>query len=192
MLGFILLLAACSDGEPLETVPVEQPDPAEVVEQWLQAIDEVDVAALETLVEPVGLAVVAGVENQVRSDEMAGLIETGVTGGLARGYWQSFRDSFEAFRNIDIGSIVVGDERPVASNPDHVAVTISTPEQGSLVVLRTNYPAGWRVDMVATIGPGLASQLRTYLESALDGGFSEVIADAYRVAIVPSTRRVHF
>ncbi len=185
MLGFILLLAACGDGEPPETIPLDQPEPAEVVELWLQAVDDLDVSALEAVVEPVGLAVLAGAENQIRSDEMAGLIETGVTGGLAQGYWQSFRDDFEAIRDIDIASIVVGEERPVASNPDYVAVTISTPEQSSLVVLQKNYPVGWQIDMVATIGPGLASQLRTYLESALDGEFAEAIADAYRFAVVP-------
>ena len=185
MLGLLILLAACTNGEPAETVPLERPEPVEVVARWLQAVDEVDVSVLEALVEPVGLAVLAGAENRVRSAEMAGLIETGVTGELAGGYWQSFRDDFEAFRNIDIGSIVVGDERPVASNPDHVAVTISTPEQSSVVVLQNNDPIGWQIDMVATVGPGLASQLRTYLESALDGEFLEAIAGAYRVAVVP-------
>lgn len=185
ILGFLVLLAACSDGEPEETISLELPEPVEVVEQWLQAVDEVDVPRLETLVDPIGLAVLAGVENQVRSVEMVGLIDSGVTGQLAQGYWQSFRDDFEAFRNIDIGSILVGEERPVASNPDHVAIEVSTEEQTALVVLRTNNPVGWQIDMIATIGPSLASQLRTYLESALEGEYAEAIAGAYRSAVVP-------
>ena len=185
MLGLVVLLAACNDAAPPETLPLELPDPVEVVEQWLQAVDEVDTPRLETLVEPIGLAVLAGVENRVRSAEMAGLLDSGVTGQLAQGYWQSFRDDFEAFRGIDIGSILVGEERPVASNPDHVAVEISAGEQTAPVVLRISNPVGWQVDMVATIGPSLVSQLRTYLESALEGEYAEPIVAAYRSAVVP-------
>lgn len=185
LIALVLVAGGCDSGASPETTSAEQLDPAAVVEQWLESVDAGDVARLETLVEPVGLAVMAGAENQVRSSEMASLIEGGVTGQLAQGYWRSFRDDFEAFRNIEIETITIGEERSVASSSDHVAVEVSTPEQTAVVVVRINEPAGWQVDMVATIGPGFASQLRTYLESALAGEQAEAIADAYRFAVVP-------
>jgi hypothetical protein len=185
LIALILVVGGCDSGASPETTSSGQTDPGGVVEQWLEAVDAGDVAHLETLVEPVGLAVIAGAENQVRSAEMASLIESGVTGQLARGYWQSFRDDFEAFRNIEIDTITVGEERSVASSSEHVAVEVSTPEQTALVLVRMNEQVGWQVDMVATIGPGFASQLRTYLESALDGEQAEPIADAYQLAVVP-------
>ena len=187
LLSFIVLLGACDSGEPGEANPLAGPlGPTEVVEQWLEAVAAVDLEALEgPLVEPVGLALLAGVENQVRSAELVGLIDAGVTGQLADGYWRSFRDEFGSFRGSDIGSITVGAESPIPSNPDYMAVEISTSEQSAFVVVRTNDPDKWQVDMVATLGTGLVGQLREYLESALEGDYSVPIADAYRSAIVP-------
>jgi hypothetical protein len=185
LITLILVVGACSSGEQPETMSSAQTDPVDVVEQWLGAVAAGDVARLETLVEPIGLAVLAGVENQVRSAEMASLIDRGVTGQLAQGYWQSFRNNFEAFRNIELDAVTVGEERSVTSGLGHVAVEVSTPEQTALVLVRINEPVGWQVDMVATIGSGFASQLRTYLESTLDGDQAEPIADAYRFAVVP-------
>ena len=185
LLVFVLLLVACDGGEPAEPTPLQAPEPEAVVEQWLEAVAEVNVEPLERLlVEPVGFAVLAGVENQVRSSELSALLETGVAGQLTEGYWRSFRDDFEVFRDIDIADIAVGEEQ-ARPTPDHVAVEVAAPEQSTLVVLRDSAPVGWQIDMVANFGPGLVGQLRQYLESALDGEYAAPIADAYRAAVVP-------
>jgi hypothetical protein len=185
LLCLILLVAACDGGEPPESLVDEELAPVDVVQQWLAAVDEVDVEQLEVLVEPVGLAVLAGVENQTRSIELAGLVESGIAGRLADSYWRSFRDDFETLRGIDFGAITVGEQLTTRQSSDHVAVEIMGPEQSAVVSLRNSEPGGWQVDMVATVGAGLAGPLRQYLESALEGDYSESIADAYRSAVVP-------
>ncbi len=185
LLGLVVLLAACSDSEPPDTGAIDLPEPTAVVGQWLDAIGEVDVSRLELLVEPTGLALLAGVENRIRSAEMASLLDSGVTGQLAQGYWQSFRDEFEVFRSVPVESIVVGEVRPIASTPNHVAVEVSNEEQTALVVLRDNAPLGWQVDVIATFGSGLVGQLREYLESAVAGEYGLTIAEAYSFAVVP-------
>lgn len=185
LLCLILLMAACGDGEPPEPLPDGDMAPVDVVEQWLEAVAEIDVERLEVLVEPVGLAVLAGVENQARSVELVGLVESGVAGPLADGYWRSFRDDFEALRGIGFDAITVGEQLTTSQGPEHVAVEIVIPDQSATVSLRNSESGGWQVDMVATVGAGLAGQLREYLESALDGDYSESIADAYRFAVMP-------
>jgi hypothetical protein len=185
LLALILLLGACDSGEPTEASLLESPDPAAVVEQWFEAVANVDGEGLGSgLVEPIGLAVVAGVENRVRSSELVALVESGVEGQLADGYWRSFRDNFEVFRGVDIAEIIVGDEQRIPL-PDHVAVEVGTSDQSALVLLRASELVGWQIDMVATFGPGLVGQLRQYLESALNGQYAEPIAEAYRFAVIP-------
>ncbi len=160
-------------------------DPADVVAQWLDAVSTVDGTRLQALVEPVGLVVVAGVENQLRSDEFAALLDTGMTEELSERYWRSFRDDFESIRGLAIDDVAVEGPLPESLGPDHVAVRISSAEQDSYVVLRRSGSAGWQLDMVATLGPGMVVPLREYLESAVKGAYAEAIGDAFR-SVVPS------
>ncbi len=180
-----LLTAACS-GEantPVESTPGVTP--TVVVTQWLEAVVAVDVDALADLVEPIGLAVLAGVENSVSSDELVGLLNGGFEGDLATGYWTTFRDDFAAIRGGSLESLVVVDESQIDGMPSHVAVGVSLNEtMGRVIVRQTD--AGWRVDLTATVGPALVGPLGDYLLSALSGENAVAIADAYRAAIVPA------
>jgi hypothetical protein len=159
--------------------------PPIVAEEFLAAIASIDTATLHDLVEPDGLAILAGVENRVRSDEMVALLETGLEENLAAGYWQSFRDDFAAIRGIPIDTLSVGGERPEDLGSDYAAVVVSGGGTDGVVVLRLSEEQGWQVDMIATIGPALVNSLVDYLESALGGASGEVIAEAYRWAVLP-------
>jgi hypothetical protein len=155
------------------------------VEQWLAAIAAADVEALDRLVEPIGLAVLAGVENGLRSDELVALLESGFTPALANEYWGSFRNDFEAIRGLSVAALIVGAESTIESRPDSVAVDVAGPESVGFVLLRRSSNSGWQIDTAATMGPALVGPLGNYLLSALNGANAEVIAAAYREGILP-------
>jgi len=180
----IALLGACGGGEAETVTTVGDLGPAEVVSAWLDAVAGQDVAAIESLVEPVGLAVVAAVENNLRSDELAGLLDGGMGEELATEYWSSFRDGFDAIQGESVSEIRVGEPVPIPDARDHTAVSIGTGTTQGRVILRKSVD-GWKVDFAATVGPALVGPLGSYLASALKGDDAEEIAAAYAEAIVP-------
>lgn len=182
----MVLLSACSGGastDPTDAPPSHQP--TAVVQQWLDAIAASDTAALNQLVEPVGLAVLAGVENALRSDELVALLGSGFTPQLSSEYWSSFRDDFEAIRGLSVGALVVGEETALAGEVEATAVEIMSPEANGSVILRRSGTAGWQIDSAATVGPALIGPLADYLLSALEGPNADAIAAAYREGILP-------
>jgi hypothetical protein len=179
-----LLLGACGGGEAETVATVGDAGPADVVSAWLDAVAGQDVAAIESLVEPVGLAVVAAVENNLRSDELAGLLEAGMGEALATEYWTSFRDGFDAIQGESVSGVSVGEPVPIPDARDHTAVSIGTGTTQGRVILRQSVD-GWKIDFAATVGPALAGPLGSYLASAMEGDDAEKIAAAYAEAIVP-------
>ena len=75
LFSIVLVAVGCSNAEPTSTEATSTP--VEVTADWLSAVAVVDEGALDALVEPVGLIVVAAVENQLRSDETVALLEAG-------------------------------------------------------------------------------------------------------------------
>lgn len=183
----MIAASACSGGNPEVSTTTTTPggEPVAVVERWLDAIAASDTETLERLVEPVGLAVLAGVENGLRSDELVALLDTGFGPELSIQYWGSFRRDFEAIRDLSLTSLSVGDENAIAGEPDAVAVEVSSPEGAGLVILRRSVVGEWQVDTAATMGPALIGPLADYLLSALDGANSEAIVAAYREGVIP-------
>lgn len=180
-----VLLVACSGGAAEETeTTASSANPTDVVADWLDAVAAGDVESLETLMEPTGLAVVAAVENNLRSDELVGLLREGFDRDLANEYWAAFREDFAAIQGEQLADVSVGDATPVPGTSDFSVVAIATPgSEGRVVLRRTD--AGWRVDFAATVGPALVGPLGEYLESAMTGENSQEVADAYAVAIIP-------
>lgn len=178
----VLLAVGCSNTEPEPAAATATPEA--VVGEWLDAVAVVDDAVLGTVVEPIGLAVLAGVENEVRSDGMAALLDTGLQGELSTEYWRSFRDDFRAIRGVPVDALVVGEER-ADLGPDYAAVIVSGAGADGAVMLRRSAELGWQVDMIGTLGPALVQSLGDYLDSALGGAHADVIADAYESTVLP-------
>ena len=178
-----LLLAGCAsadEGEP----PAPSLSPVAATQAWLDALASEDYTAMEELVEPTGLAVVAAVENNLRSDELAGLLESGFTDELHTQYWRGFNESLEAFRDEPLTAVTVGEEIGLAGMVGHTAVVLETDRAvGNVILLET--PDGWKVDFVATVGPALMGPLGEYLAAAITGDHAAVIRTAYRDAVVP-------
>lgn len=186
ILSIIVTLSACSSGEPALPVEITDQTPSAVVEEWLDAVADVDAERLGAIVEPIGLAVIAGVENQLASAELVVLLEGGFDGDPARSYWRTFRDDFGSIRGVPIASLVVGGETPVAGEPGFTAVEVSSPDSQGRVIVRRDERGAWRVDMVATVGSALVGPLGTYLLSVLDGADGIAIGDAYKAGIIPA------
>ena len=183
ILVLIALLGSCGAGSA-ETTTTVAAAPVEVVDAWLDAVAGPDLSALEPLVEPVGLAVVAAVENNLRSDELVGLLRNGMSDDLAMEYWAAFRDDFAVIGGEPWSALSAGEPVQVPDSREHTAVAIVTASSEGRVILRQT-DSGWRIDFAATIGPALVGPLGNYLSSALGGDQAEVIATAYADAIVP-------
>ncbi|MDJ0664107.1 MAG: hypothetical protein QNJ75_06075 [Acidimicrobiia bacterium] len=183
LLTMALAVAACSGSEPVATSTPAQADPAAVAAEWLQAAATGDAAALARLVEPRGLAVIAGVESNLRSDELVALLESGMSDALRSEYWSQFRDDFALFSGIALSDLAVGEPLALATS-GFTAVALDGGDGSGRVILRET-DAGWQVDFPGTIGPSLIGPLSQYLDSAVDGASGEVIAAAYRDFVAP-------
>ena len=186
VLTLLAVLASCTTQGSPTTTDTTPTDPVAVTADWLNAVANVEVETLAAIVEPTGLAVLAGVENQVRSDEMVGLLEQGLTDALATGYWQSFRDDFASIRGSSIGELTAGASQPIPGFANFTEVAISGPTGAAHVILRRSETAGWQVDMLATVGPSLADPIADYLASALEGENAVPVGEAYRSAVIPA------
>ena len=179
----MFLLSGCSGGAEEET-PVSLLTPTETASAWIEALEQGDLAEIESLVEPTGLAVVAAVENNLRSDELAGLLGAGLTSELQAQYWNGFRDGFDVFRGESISAVTVGAETGLPGLTTFTAVELATQGATGSVILRQT-ESGWVVDFVATVGPALIGPLGEYLAAAVAGEHADAISGAYRDAVVP-------
>lgn len=182
----MIVLAACSGEQATPTTSVPNQDPVAITGQWLRAVADVDTDTLAAIVEPVGLAVIAGVENDLRSDELIALLGGPLDADLAESYWKAFRDDFEAIRGVPVAALIVGVESPIEGVTAFTAVEVSSEETAGRVVVRRADNSGWQIDMTATVGPALVGPLGEYLLSALDGAHAAAISAAYRTGIVPA------
>ncbi len=187
---FVLLaamVAACSgEGEADTTVAATATDPVAAVQLWVDALAAARFAEVAALVEPAGFAVVVAAENGLGADQLATLLDGGVPADLAASYWSSFVDSFAAFRGLPLSSVAVVEATGVAiDGANFAAVTIESGEGSGEVIARGREDGTWRVDLAATVGPGLASSIADDLPAALESSGADTIASAYEAAVVP-------
>jgi hypothetical protein len=180
-----LLVAACSTPEPEPVIAPGAETPEEAAAAWLNAVDTVDTVELSRIVEPTGLAVLIGVENALRSDELVAVLDAGLEAETTGQYWTSFRDDFEAIRGIAVSDLSVVPGAATPAGDGFAVVTVQSDDGAGEIVLRNDEGVGWRVDLAATVGPALVSRLGDYLDSALAGDNADAIAAAYRSGIVP-------
>ncbi len=188
LVAFLLSTAACSDGEPEPVVELGTPNGQ--VADWLAALDALDLGGLADTTDPLRVALIAGAENELSNEQLYAVIDSGLPGPTAQSYWASFRSSFETFLGTDIGSIEVGEvNRFSIEDSDFAAVTI-TQNGAAAQILTVRGEQGWKVDLVATAGTALASQLTELVTRLVDVGEGDA-ADAalrYRTAAIRSLR----
>jgi hypothetical protein len=182
----VLLFSSCSTSTTEPVTALVAHEPTVVASAWLDAVVATDTEALGELVEPVGLAVLAGVENALSSDELAALLDAGLESRAAAEYWRSFRDDFEAIRGISLATLSVAPGEEVPDEPGFTLVELAAESGTGQIVLRRGDDNLWQVDMVATVGPALVGPLGDYLNSAIAGENAEPIAAAYRSGVLPA------
>ncbi len=134
--------------------------PDAAVEDWLAAVDAVDLPVLAVSVEPANIALLAGAENGFTVEQMTAVLEAGLPGATARSYWATFRESIIGFLGTGLEeAAVTGVERYRVGDISYAAVDVAKDGAETEVITRLG-PDGWRIDLVATVGPALAVQLR--------------------------------
>lgn len=154
------LVAACgSDGgeEPQESTPAF---PSVAVDEWLDALVDGDTAGASASVEPVGVAIVLALENDLGDDQMAELLESGLSPQLEASFWSSFAADFTVFAGGPLDEVVVGRHADLATEQGSFAVVqIERGAGRGSVVTRGSPAGGWSVDLLATLGGAFAPLL---------------------------------
>jgi hypothetical protein len=187
LLVLIVVTASCSGSGDVDTTVADTArEPGAAVQQWIDALAAGRADEALAVVEPAGLAVVIAVENSLNPDQLATLLTDGVPADLNASYWSSFVESFATFRGMTLSSVTVGETTPFdVEGVPVAAVTIHAGDGSGEVITRGADDGTWRVDMAATVGPGLASAVADDLPAGLEGDGGDAIATAYETAVVP-------
>ncbi len=180
----VALAAGCSDSSGDSETEQIGLSPMAVVSTWLDSLASGDFVDADGLVEPVGLAVLIAVENNLRSDELVAVLEAGIADDALAEYWAGFRDGFGAFRGSPLAAASVGEELAITGADGFISVAVTADGATGRVILRHSGTA-WQVDFVGTVGTALVGPLGEYLSSASAGEHGTAIAAAYRDAVVP-------
>jgi len=162
--------------------------PSEAVATWLDAVENLDVATLSSVVVPESLVLVLAMENAVSPEETALLLQNGLSDDLQEQYWRSFRDEFAGFAGRPISTLTVGDAKTFeAEGHTYAAVDVfGTGNAGSVVIVRREDDGSWAVDPLATLAPGFVVSLRREFDAVPPTQAGEAIVAAYRTSVVPS------
>lgn len=180
----VVALASCSGDAATTTTGPSPSVPEAVVAAWVGAIEAGDATQLEALVEPVGMTLVAGIENDLQPAELAELLNGGIPAELAAQYWESYRDEFRNFTGVTLADLHVAGATQLSSG-DLVAVELAGDDGSISVMVRTDGDRP-QIDMAATLAAPLARRFGSYLGSILDTPESVTIGSAYRSTIVPA------
>lgn len=177
------LVGACSGDEAEETQP--DPTPEVVVGEFLAALADLDLPGLTATTTPVDVALIAGAENGFSTEQMAAILEEGMPSATARSYWSTFQEAFSSLVGVPVGDIQVsGVGRFSVDDREFAAVGVQVDDAATEIVVATT-DAGWRVDLVATLGPALAVQIRRLVAQVVEEA-DDAVARRYAQAAMIS------
>lgn len=179
----VLVTAACGGGDADTTEPSQFPTGS--VRSWLDALHANDTGgALELTYEPSMLVVLAA-ENAMTADEAAPLWRRGATPESSQRYLGSFAQALQERYGSDLAGITVDGFTQLGET--YAAVTVTGVGTASIVARRA--PGGlWQIDLVATVGPALISQIRMLLEDLEDGPNADTIREVFQSDVLPALR----
>ena len=185
-LAFLVVAAlACSGGGDTETSITRGPgaeSAAAAVEELHDLLIEGDFAGASSLAMP-GHAALASLAEGATSGEVAEALQSGDE-SIAANFWSGFAQGFGEVLSDEIVVEEVGSE--TQSEIEFFLVSV-TPESGSARRLVTQDLDGYRVDLFASFGAGLAERLVSPIEILVDTptGDNLVILQALQ-GVVPS------
>ena len=184
----VLLATACGGGESDADTTLPTFPPV-VVNDWLSGVAVGDAAAIGAAVYQESLTLVIAVENGLDASQIATMLDDGLDPALAASYWQSFRDEFSQFSGGSLDTLEVGRYEILAVDDiAFAAVEVRGQEDQVEVMTRSNDSVGWQVDMLATVGPAFAAQLRRLAEQLPAGAAGDRVREALRVSALPALR----
>lgn len=155
-----VITVACGGATDETTVPSGPSFPSVAVDEWLDALVGGDAVEASARVEPIGVSLILGIENDLSDDELAELLESGWTSELQRSFWSSFSADFAVFAGGPLDELVVGRHTDLATPSGRFAlVRIEQGAGGGSVVTRAAPDGTWAVDLLATLGGAFAPLL---------------------------------
>jgi len=184
--AFLLLAvaaAACGSGSTTDSTFARIP--TAIAFDWVNAVAASDTEAIEVAVDQSALVVVAAAENAYTLEETAALLQEGLSPEVSDLYWEVFRDEFASFSGTSFRDLEVGVyEEFSTKGTDFAQVTLRGEfANGTVVTVQT--PTGWQVDMAATVGPALVTQIRDFAEQLDDSPEARLVERALLERVVP-------
>lgn len=182
----ILLIAACGaePGQPVESIPRAPgaASPTDAVNELVAAINVPDFADASRLAMP-GQAALASLAEGATFGDVAGALRDGDQ-EVAANFWAGFAQGAGSFLGGDIGVEDAGEL--TREDVDFHQVSITTEDGGNRTVL-VRESDGYRIDLFASFGAGLADKMIGPVERLLNtqGDDARVILADLR-QIVPS------
>lgn len=162
----VLLLAGCGGGAEDPETSIDPGTGAETavgaVEELVAAIDEPDFPDASRLAMP-GHAALAALAEGATFGEVATALEQG-DGAVASNFWSGFAQGSGAFLT---GSVTVTDEGTMSSGDVEFHRISVQPAEGSPRTVLVREDNGYRVDLFASFGTGLADKMVTPAERLL-------------------------
>jgi hypothetical protein len=183
LIGFVLLVGACS--ADAATNSTFERIPTAIAVDWVNAVAGADAMGIEEAVDQRGLIVVMAAENGYSLEETAGMLQGGVAAETSDGYWKAFREEFASFAGTPFRDLEVGVFEEFSSGDREYAVVTLRGTDGDGSVVARRGPAGWQIDMVATIGPAFAGQMRNLAEQMDESTIASVVAAAFDEPVLP-------
>lgn len=167
LLVALLVVAGCSagPGEPVDSIPPARgaTSPTEAVNELVAAINLPDFAEASRLAMP-GHAALASLAEGATFGDVAEALRDGDQ-EIAANFWAGFAQGAGSFLSGDIG---VADADPIGRDDiEFHQVTVTTEDGGSRSVL-IQESEGYRVDLFASFGAGLADKMIGPVERLLN------------------------
>ncbi len=187
-LVLFLVATACGGGESDADTTLPTFPPV-VVNDWLVGVADGDAAAVGAAVYQESLTLVIAIENGLDASQIATMLDDGLDPTFAASYWRSFRDEFSQFSGGSLDTLEVGRYEILAvGDIAYAAVEVRGREDQVEVMTRSNDSVGWQVDMLATVGPAFAAQLRRLADELPAGAAGDRVREALRVSALPALR----
>lgn len=180
----LVVITACSGSDSADTTVALGPGSAEeAVEEWLDALIAADPEATTALVEKPGLLLALSAENGLSVSEVAEL-QAGIPNSVLDSYWSSFAESLDVFADGGLDILTARRDDSIDGYPGFAAVAVAEPTavRSTVIVAHRGDDGAWRVDLLATVGPGLVRPLADLHDAAVSSDLGASILPLLKAA----------
>jgi len=177
----VFIVAGCGDGDTDTTEPSQFPTGS--VRSWLDALEIDDTVGALQLTHQESMLLILAAENDMRVAEIAPLLRRGATEDSAASYLHQFTEGLRGRYGESLADVTVDGFTQL----DEIYAAVTVTGAGAATVITRRAPGGlWQVDLVATLGPALITQIRDLLEEAGEGEDGDTMRTVYQSGVVPA------